>query len=40
MLKQSEAKLGPDHPETIDRRNKLGVAYRFVGRAAEAIPIL
>ena len=32
--------LGPDHPDTLDSRNNLAVAYLQAGRAAEAIAAL
>ena len=39
-LKQREAKLGPDHPHTLIRRNNLVAAYQDAGHAAEAEPLL
>ena len=38
-LKLTEAKLGPDHPDTLVSRNNLAVAYRAAGRTAEAIAL-
>jgi eukaryotic-like serine/threonine-protein kinase len=38
-LRTREAKLGPDHPETLDTRSNLAEAYRFDGRTAEAIAL-
>ncbi len=31
--------MGPDHPDTLDSRNNLALAYQEAGRAAEAIPL-
>jgi hypothetical protein len=36
-LKLREARLGPDHPATLDTRNNLAHAYWATGRTAEAI---
>ena len=36
-LKAQEAKLGPDHPDTLNSRNNLAAAYWSAGRTAEAI---
>ena len=38
-LKLREAKLGPDHPDTLGSRNNLANAYRAAGRTAEAIAL-
>ena len=32
-----ESALGPDHPDTLQSRNNLAVAYVATGRAAEAV---
>jgi tetratricopeptide (TPR) repeat protein len=32
-----EARLGPDHPDTLTSRSNLALAYQFAGRTAEAI---
>ena len=32
--------LGPSHPDTLNARNSLALAYRAVGRTADAIPLL
>ena len=37
--KLREAKLGPDHPDTLISRNNLATAYRAAGRTAEAIAL-
>ena len=34
-----ERLLGPDHPDTLNSRNSLAVAYLGAGRVAEAIPL-
>ena len=34
-----ERVLGPDHPDTLNARNSLAVAYQAAGRAADAIPL-
>jgi tetratricopeptide (TPR) repeat protein len=34
-----EAQLGPRHPDTVANRGELAVAYRFVGRYADALQI-
>ena len=36
----AEAKLGPDHPDTLESRNNLAKAYLDAGRIAEAIELL
>ena len=38
-LKLREAKLGPDHPDTLTSRNNLAAAYLAAGRTAEAITL-
>ena len=38
-LKQREAKLGHDHPDLLQSRQNLGVAYEGVGRWADAEPM-
>lgn len=35
-----ERTRGPDHPDTVNVRNKLAAAYRDAGRAAYAIPLV
>jgi len=35
-----ERTLGPDHPDTMNARNNLAVAYHAAGRTAEAIPLV
>jgi serine/threonine protein kinase len=39
-LELLEAKLGPDHPDTLSVRNNLAGAYLDAGRTAEAVPLL
>jgi hypothetical protein len=34
-----ERLLGPDHPNVLNCRNSLAIAYQAAGRAAEAIPL-
>ena len=34
---ESEASLGPEHPDTLASRGTLARAYLFAGRAAEAV---
>src|SRR5262249_35844770 len=34
-----EAALGPDHPDTLESRNSVALAYWSAGRASEAIPL-
>jgi hypothetical protein len=36
----SEAALGPQHPDTLTARGMLGRAYLFLGRPAEATALL
>ena len=36
-LAARERLLGPDHPDTLQSRNNLAIAYRAAGRTAEAI---
>ena len=38
-LKQREAKLGADHPETLNSRYNLASAYRDSGRTDDAIKL-
>ena len=38
-LKLQKAKLGPDHPDTLDSMNNLAMAYQAAGRLDEAIPL-
>jgi non-specific serine/threonine protein kinase/serine/threonine-protein kinase len=35
-----KAKLGPDHPDTLDSMNNLAVAYTESGQLAKAVPLL
>jgi tetratricopeptide (TPR) repeat protein len=35
-----ERTLGPDHPDTLNARNALAVAYHAAGRTADAIPLV
>jgi tetratricopeptide (TPR) repeat protein len=35
-----ERTLGPDHPDTLNARNTLAVAYHSAGRTADAIPLV
>ena len=37
LLADQERVLGPDHPDTLNSRNNLALAYQAAGRAAEAI---
>ena len=39
-LKLRESKLGPDHPDTLQSRNNLAIAYSPAGRMSEAIALL
>jgi tetratricopeptide (TPR) repeat protein len=39
-LKLRQAKLGPDHPDTLTSMNNLAVAYRAVGKLNLAMPLL
>jgi tetratricopeptide (TPR) repeat protein len=39
-LKLREARLGPDHPDTLASRNNLAEAYRAAGRLSDAIALL
>ncbi len=38
-LKVREAKLGPDHPDTLKNRISLGNTYENAGQTAEAIAL-
>jgi serine/threonine protein kinase len=38
-IQTREAKLGPDHPDTLESRNNLATAYRAAGRLDEAIAL-
>src|SRR5262249_52282981 len=38
-LRLQEAKLGPDHPSTLQTRSSLALAYRSAGRWGEALPL-
>ncbi len=38
-LELRQARLGPDHPQTLSSRNNLAQAYRSAGRTAEAITL-
>jgi tetratricopeptide (TPR) repeat protein len=38
-FKLTKAKLGPEHPDTLDYMNNLAVAYQGAGRAEEALPL-
>ena len=40
VLKVREATLPPDHPDTLESRNDLAIAYRAAGRTDEAIAML
>jgi tetratricopeptide (TPR) repeat protein len=39
LVADFERVLGPDHPETLNSRNSLALAYLAADRAAEAIPL-
>jgi tetratricopeptide (TPR) repeat protein len=39
LTAELERVLGPDHPDTLNARNSLAVAYQAAGRAADAIPL-
>ena len=39
LLADQERLLGPDHPDTLNSRNSLAIAYRAAGRTAEAISL-
>jgi serine/threonine protein kinase len=39
-LELYQARLGPEHPDTLQSRHNLAVAYHSAGRTAEAIPLL
>ena len=38
-LADRERVLGPDHPDTLDSRDNLALAYQAAGRTDEAIPL-
>ena len=38
-MAERERVLGADHPDTLNTRNNLAVAYRYVGRFGEAIEL-
>ena len=40
LIADLERMLGPDHPDTMNARNSLSVAYHAAGRTAEAIPLV
>ena len=40
LVADLERMLGPDHPDTMNARNSLAVAYHTAGRTAEAIPLV
>ena len=40
MLKLRKAKLGPEHPDTLQSMNNLAVAYREAGKLDLALPLL
>ena len=39
LIADLERTLGSDHPDTLNSRNSLAIAYRAAGRAAEAVPL-
>jgi tetratricopeptide (TPR) repeat protein len=39
LIADLERVLGPDHPDTLNARNSLAVAYQAAGRTADAIPL-
>jgi tetratricopeptide (TPR) repeat protein len=39
LIADLEEIQGPDHPDTLNSRNSLAIAYRAAGRAAEAVPL-
>jgi tetratricopeptide (TPR) repeat protein len=39
LVADFEQALGPDHPDTLNSRNSLAIAYQDAGRAAEAIAL-
>lgn len=39
LTAELERLLGPDHPDTLNARNRLAGAYRAAGRVAEAVPL-
>jgi tetratricopeptide (TPR) repeat protein len=40
LIADLERVLGPDHPDSLDARNRLAAAYQAAGRAPEAIPLV
>ena len=40
LIASLERTLGPDHPDTMNARNNLAVAYHATGRTAQAIPLV
>ena len=38
-LKRRQAKLGPDHPDTLVSMSNLAIAYHAAGRTADALPL-
>ena len=38
-LKLRKAKLGPDHPDTLDSMNNLAMAYQAAGKLDLALPL-
>jgi tetratricopeptide (TPR) repeat protein len=39
LIADLERVHGPDHPDTLNSRNSLAIAYRAAGRTAEAVPL-
>ena len=39
LAADQERVLGPDHPDTLNSRNNLAIAYRAAGRTDEAITL-
>jgi serine/threonine-protein kinase len=39
-LEERRAKLGPDHPDTLESMNKLASAYKLAGQLDRALPLL
>lgn len=40
LIADLERTLGPDHPDTLNARNRLAGAYHAAGRTADAIPLV
>ncbi len=40
LIPSLERVLGPDHPDTMNARNRLAAAYHAAGRTADAIPLV